>query len=394
MKQQSNDNSELAYNKLIACLIQLYKEAPLYYYVLSNLDKRIDTSCPTMGVQLDTSKKLPKINLIYNPDFLVTLNNAQLGMVLEHEALHIIFKHLLRGEGYNRMIANIAMDLTINENIFNHKDKAGSLYIQACHKEAYPVLKGLNLSELTWESIYKLLLQDKNIQDIVKNHNWILGDGQSQNEGKSQVMGEIAVEGALKQAIKSLKGSHAGNVSGNVQRRIQELTQVKFNWKHYISMFAQNIITEKRQNTWKKYNRRLPIIVAGHKKEYKANLLVAIDNSGSTSNAYQDFINHICTISKIMNIDVIGCDAKVNFEYTFKDGKPPKDFTDNMSGGGTLFQPVFDYAIAKKKYNGIVYFTDGYNFDNSSLNTFKIPTLFAICNGGQFVKGYKNIKIE
>lgn len=376
---------KIASDNLTLAFFWLYKTVPYYYYLLHTLDRIQDKSIPTLGVGIDKKSKNPKIVLVYNPEFILSLTSEQLFAILQHEALHIVFEHLTRGESLEKHKANIAMDIVVNENIVNWKNLAGNLYSQFYSKESFDFTKTLDYSKVCFEEIYSKLPLQKSDNC---NHRW----DKLSSEQQKQV-NEI-IDRIIAKADKSIEGMDAGNISGAVRKLLDEKTAVIFNWKKQLSIFAQSIAQDTKLKTWKRINRKFPYIIAGNQKEYKANLLVVLDNSGSTMSVYPQFISHIAKISEYINIEVIGVDTRVNFEYTFKDGKIPDGFADLKSGGGTLFQPAFDYAKEKNKYNGIIYFTDGQNFDNGALNTFGAKTLFAICKGGKLMDGFRNIIIE
>lgn len=393
-----------AQEKLVTNMTGFYNVFPLYYYLLAPIDKKPLKSIQTMSVSCPKrADGYYDITLNYNPQFVLGLSNSQLCVVLHHESLHLSLKHLVRIGNRDKMLANMAADVVVNSAIPNLKGRVGDeMYNQLCVADKFPSLKGVNLREETFETVYEKLKDDPKAKEMSQQmkfeHIW--GDSSDGDNGESDsnsadanVQKEALFDAAIRQAVKDLEGKDAGDIPGELQRIIEELTVVKFNWKKYISIFAQRLAQEDKSNTWKRLNRRNPYLTPGHKKEYKPSLLVAVDNSGSTCNVYDEFMAHICLISKTIDIDVIGCDTRVNFEYSFANGKMPTNFSDKMSGGGTMFQPVFDYAKGKAKYDGIIYLTDGDNFDKC-INNFKIPTLFAICEGGHEVKGYKNISVK
>jgi predicted metal-dependent peptidase len=188
-------------------------------------------------------------------------------------------------------------------------------------------------------------------------------------------------------------GKDIGNLPADLRRSLEKLITVKTDWKHYLSIFAQTVAMEDKESTWKKCNRRFGLLAPGSRLQYRPKLLVVLDNSGSTYSVYDAFIAHICRISTYMDVTAIGVDTTVNFEFEFKKGKKPPTFEDIKSGGGTRFQPAFDYA-KKKHFDGIIYLTDGDNYDEGTLNTYHIPTIFALCPDGTKKPGRRNIVID
>lgn len=74
-----------------------------------------DTSIPTASVSFD--KKGGFLKFSFNPDFFKSIDNYKLKFVICHECLHIILNHGMRSIGLDRNIANIAMDVVINEHL-------------------------------------------------------------------------------------------------------------------------------------------------------------------------------------------------------------------------------------------------------------------------------------
>ena len=72
---------------------------------------------------------------------------------------------------------------------------------------------------------------------------------------------------------------------------------------------------------------------------------------------YQEFFGQIRTLTSVADFHIVECDAIIQHEYDYR-GTP------NMTlhgGGGTLFEPVIDlFNKDKKKYDALIYFTDGY----------------------------------
>lgn len=85
---------------------------------------------------------------------------------------------------------------------------------------------------------------------------------------------------------------------------------------------------------------------------------MAIDTSGSVSMPeYREFFGQIRTLTASADFHVVECDARIAHEYDYH-GHPNETL---HGGGGTDFQPVIDLFIRdRKKYDALVYFTDGH----------------------------------
>jgi predicted metal-dependent peptidase len=89
-------------------------DEPFYGLFLLSLNKSWDERLPTAGVSLNGIN----FNLIINPTFWASLSELHKKGLLKHELLHIAFFHLTDyGHLYNKEVANIAMDLEINQYI-------------------------------------------------------------------------------------------------------------------------------------------------------------------------------------------------------------------------------------------------------------------------------------
>jgi predicted metal-dependent peptidase len=419
-----------ARDKVSEAIWKFFNNYRFYYYMLSSMARIEDSkNCPSMGVGFIRGS-IP--TLFYNPEWVSKRSDAEMMAVLNHECQHIGLQHLHRLGQRDRKISNLAMDVIVNSNI-PQLDELPEFRKMIVTADKFKELDGKNVRDMTWENIYDLIKPEidkkqKEFQDMIddalKNHDKWDNSGGEQGEpneecqecggsGKGedgekcekcdgtgkQVPGqemtpeqEAAVKGLLSEASKKL-GSHSpGNVPGAISRLIEKLQKVRFNWKQQLSLFSQTCAKEEVCSTWKKPSRRFGVFSPGKRKDFRPRLLGIVDNSGSVDKStYEAFISHMCKIADLCeDLDGVGVDTRVNFEFKFKRGETPKH-EDRISGGGTSFQPGFDYAKGKG-YDGIIYFTDGYA--SHDMDTYRIPTLFAICPHGVEVKGQRNIKID
>ena len=138
-----------------------------------------------------------------------------------------------------------------------------------------------------------------------------------------------------------------------------------------------------------KLNIRFPDIPAIKIKQKKS-LLCAIDTSASVSNqeltAFFTQIHHI--LKGGIDVTIVECDVDIKRIYQYKRGKKPK-----VSGrGGTSFEPVIKLLNEDGRYNGLVYFTDGYgSFSSKPLK----PCLWVITpRGDKNFKPFRGIVVH
>ena len=100
-------------NVLTVCKKMLFQE-PFYGSILVQLQKQISKEIPTACVGLNGAS----FKLLINLDFWNSLNPDQQKGLIKHELGHIIYFHLTDYSHLkNHEIANIAMDIFINQTI-------------------------------------------------------------------------------------------------------------------------------------------------------------------------------------------------------------------------------------------------------------------------------------
>ncbi|MBP5520432.1 MAG: hypothetical protein J6X84_07635 [Treponema sp.] len=154
-----------------------------------------------------------------------------------------------------------------------------------------------------------------------------------------------------------------GETGGNLQRTLLSDVDFSFDYRRALTKFRANIISAKRTLTRMKPSRRYGFSAMGSRYERKANILIAVDVSGSITdesfNRFYHAIKNFFFLGIIENIDLIFFD--VNLKNT-KAVKFSKNFNlKDISGrGGTNFQPPIDFFIENKAlYDGMIIFTDG-----------------------------------
>jgi predicted metal-dependent peptidase len=345
---------------------ELMLKEPYYGIFLIMLNKVWNKRVPTAGV----SKNGINYQLIINEDFWTSLSEEHMLGLLKHELLHIAFGHLTTYFKFsNRKLANVAMDMEINQYI--HKDwlPEGGIDIDN--------YADLNLERKAGCRYYYDKLQDlkdekdKNgtcgndpmdqLLDQIEN-----GDGPDHStweefENLSEAEQKLIekqlqklLSDAKEQTIKK-RGYVPGEIDGLIE--IEEITPAKFNWRGYIRRFtgiSTKVFTKKIR---RKENRRFSDN-PGLKIKMRQHMLLAIDTSGSVSNTeLMEFMNEINHIYKAgVDITIIQCDTRIRSIEPYKGGNE----IEVHGRGGTEFDPVLEYYNGNlKKYTSLVYFTDG-----------------------------------
>ena len=240
---------------------------------------------------------------------------------------------------------------------------------------------GTNSSNGTEEVAKELLDQFSSFDD---HSQWPDSGNEEEQEQLQQVIDDMLVM-AAEEVVKG-----QGRIPDEMAIQVSDILNKRksrpvANWRRYFRRYLGNEFTELIRKSKKRESKRFPD-AAGNRHQRKSRILVAVDTSGSVSMPeYREFFGQINTLMSSANIHVIECDMNIQHEYDYN-GKP----NDTLhGGGGTDFSPVIDYYLKeKKKYDALVYFTDG--FAEIPKNTPK-DTLWVISSNGYQIdrKRYK-----
>ena len=345
---------------------ELMLKEPYYGFFLIMLNKVWRKDLPTAGV----SKQNINYQLAINEEFWNSLSDDHKTGLLKHELLHIAFGHLVSfGSFSNKKLANVAMDMEINQyieaswlpeggiNIDDYTDiqldrKAGCRYY---YDQLLRLQDEKDKNGTSGDQEMDKLLDNIASGDIPDHSTWEEFEDMSEAEKKlidKQV--QKILQDAKEQTIKK-----RGNVPGEIEGLIvlDEVTKAKFDWKGYLRRFtgtSTKIFTKKIR---RKENHRYEDN-PGLKIKMKQHMLLAIDTSGSVSDTeLTEFMNEIHHIHKAgVDITIVQCDTSIRSIEAYKG----KNDLKVHGRGGTEFDPVLDYYNANlKKYTSLVYFTDG-----------------------------------
>jgi len=209
-----------------------------------------------------------------------------------------------------------------------------------------------NSQHITNDTIDQMMSGTDEFDD---HSNWPDDMTQEEQELIQQQIEDMLVFAAdeVEKACGDIPGEMIGKI--NILRNKKKPKPVA-DWKRYMRRYMGNEFSEFIRKSKKRESRRFPD-AAGNRHRRKSHILVAIDTSGSVSMPeYQEFFGQIKTLTAVADFHVVECDAIIQHEYDYR-GKP------NMvlhGGGGTSFQPPIDlFNQDKKKYDALIYFTDG-----------------------------------
>ncbi len=151
-----------------------------------------------------------------------------------------------------------------------------------------------------------------------------------------------------------------GNIPGDVVAQIMANVKVKVDYRKVLSGFRASVLSSKRQLTRLRPNRRSGFENMGSVRKFDTKLLVAVDVSGTISDAsiarFYSAINRMFKYG-MEHIDTVQFDYEMGEVRSFK--RKVKKVT-VVGRGGTSYQPIFDYIAEHTDYDGLIIFTDGY----------------------------------
>lgn len=381
---------------------------PFYGLFAIGVHKEFSERVPTACVAADP--KLLSFNLFVNPKFWESINdNVKVG-IIHHEMLHLAEFHLFVLHEYeDKELANIAMDMRINQYIpkQNQWDKMIQLdsfppfvfppFLSS--REYYDLLKNAQNQSPSLNGLLNAMKGGKNTpcwHDLWEQVGGGEGDGDGEWGEMSESLRELykaQIGHQLKEIYENYLNKNQGLVPGNLQEIIKNLyKEIKpiFNWSEIVRRFGSHSIISESKTSRSKLNPRYPDQPAIKIIDRKS-MLVGIDTSGSMpTTELSDFLAQVEFLSRMnIDIDLLQCDAAIRDVRTYKRGMDVQIF----GRGGTVFDPVIKLLNETKKYNGLVFFTDGagtrtiipkkpclWVISSNGLNDFKAPHYVAKIN--------------
>ena len=308
------------------------------------------------------------VSLFYNPQFVETLNAAELAGVLAHEVMHPALQHHTRRGDRDRVRWNMACDYAINP-----------ILLDAGLTLPKDVLIDNRFRGMSAERIYNLIEEDEKQQGSSRQPNGEQGSGSGKPENDSpkndtegeepavpstpggigQVLDapepeagagpsiaeqarewEIAVEQAETVA------KVAGKLPGGVVRALEASQAAKVDWRELLRRAWSDTIPA--DYSWTRPNRRhvwSGLYLPGITSEGVGEIAIAVDCSGSVSSRqlglFEAEIQSILAGQRPPLVHVLYFDAAVQKVETYQAGHPVS--LSPVGGGGTDFRPCFEW---------------------------------------------------
>jgi predicted metal-dependent peptidase len=311
------------------------------------------------------------VSIFYNPEFVESLNAAELAGVLAHEVMHPALQHHTRRGDRNHARWNMACDYAINPMLID----AGLVLPK-------DVLLDRRFSGMSAERIYNLIEEEKN-QDPTN------GTPQSQNEpagvappdekaqnsddadaegdptapstpggvgqvldapepgdGGGKTLGEQAREWQIAVEQAESVAKLAGKMPVGAIRTLESAQAARVDWRELLRRAWSETIPA--DYSWMRPNRRhvwAGLYLPGITSEGVGEIAIAVDCSGSVSarqlGLFEAEIRSILAEQRARLVHVLYFDAAVQKVETFQAGESISLIA--VGGGGTDFQPCFDW---------------------------------------------------
>ena len=406
--------------KIKKILIGFFHTDAILLNLASQFNFKPDPNQETIGVNILGRNPL----ITFNPNFILNTQYEYLECVLVHTLFKILLRHCTTRLQEPRQIAALASNITIDELLYGNT--LNLIMGDSSLKELVPTAKSFKLPENDcFEEYFRQLfdrqskvneqikdiwdsMSDEEKQEAINNsHNTKSNSNSEQSENKDSEDTNSDSDGfkefndandgikdyfdpngtandgwgqndIMDQDIKNFVDKHKDSVrswgkhTGNCVEQILAANEPKISYKEIIRRFKKSVTCSKTETTRMKVNRRYDLLFTGNRTTMTTRLLIGIDESGSmsTEDLSEGFavINSIC---KHIDLDFVTFDTEIKqIDKKFKKAK--SQFT--CSGrGGTAPTCVFEYAKnSKKRYNGIIIFTDGEFYENIEEPPFKV----------------------
>lgn len=285
---------------------------------------------------------------------------------IKREILHIISAHLMRvkslSQSFNKTAVHMAMDMVVNDYL-EYVDR-DAVTVANVNERFGLMLKRFRTIEYYAKAIDKAMKEKPELFVPVDNTDTAVAmefDPQTSHDiwDESDSIDTDTMDQITERYINE---ASKGDMEGYVKSLIDtfQKTRRALPWYFYLKKLMGKVASGYKKTTMRR-NRRQPerLELSGSLRQHKANVWVALDMSGSITDA--EFMNALEQVLQIVHaynhrITVVECDNEVRRTYTMesvKDVKPRLDVR-----GSTAFFPVFSLAN-QNRVDLLVYFTDG-----------------------------------
>ena len=430
-------------------LINLMMEEPFFAHVLRGIAKIKTTKIPTAGVSASDGD----VKFWWNPEFLAGLKAQQVKGLLKHECYHLVFEHTTSRRHEPHIIWNYATDLAINSLIDQSELPEGGLI----PGKAFTALTAEQIEQMGQKAAdrynmvsakiasfprnkhsewyFAELMKDPDVKDAIesgekmggKSLGQALADGdvkidedgnlvdkdgnsvtlvpgtaddhdewgQLTDEQRELVNGKV--KQALENAVKECDAKNSwGSVGAEMRGKLREMISKEIPWQAVLKQFCGMTRRADRASSIRRINRKYAGIHPGVQRDYKANIAVYLDQSGSVSDSDLELLaGELTGLAKRVDFTLFNFDTSVDeaSERLLKQGRAVR--LERTRCGGTDFRCVQDHANKNaSRFDGYLVLTDGYAPNPGGANRLKRGWVIVPTGQLQFRKSNRDFLIQ
>ena len=375
-------NRQLSEEKIIsASLLRLRMRSP-FFATLALFARFIPT-------QRTATAATDGKDILFNPDYLLSLPTPQQDGLLLHEVLHAALLHVLRRGVRDKEVWNIAADIVVN----------GIIYQQGYFDLPSGGIRDEKLEHLSVEEIYELLQQqcshslsnpdllkgmgegmEGSAEDIDGNNSSQLQQLDSLSAAKKAEL-ESHWRNAMQQATVIARTTSQGTLPAGMARELGALDTAQLDWRSYLWRYLVKTPTDYTEFDRRFIGRGLYLETL---QGESVKVYVAVDTSGSIDDRllkmFLSEVRGILNSYPHLECELYYADADVYGAYELN---PDSTIPEPQGGGGTSFVPFFHKI--NNSWDGMttavcVYLTDGYGtFPDTPP---ELPVLWVVTPGG------------
>lgn len=392
--------------------VQLLLQEPFWGHISRRISKIETDTIPTAGVTVVDGD----LRMYYNPDFCQKLvddeGEKKIIGLLKHELCHLFYEHVTSRKRDPAIIHNYATDLAINSPKNIPKDELPSCGLFPGERPLKPDGTGADgpIPDLI-ASLEPNMASDfyfEKLREVWPEPEPCPVHGQGGNDGDNGNGGEDdedeggsgaghgsgheqctcsgigplgdhdgwdqisetdreLMRGKVKQVVKDAvkqcdKSNQWGTVSAELRGELRKLISDQVNWKALLRAFIGRSQRSDSMSTRKRRNRKYGLVHPGIKRNYTANIMVAVDMSGSVSDAELALLyGELNGLAKKATFTFVPFDSAVDTENIFVWKKGKKVPARRFRAGGTNFNAPVQYANEhKNEFDALLILTDGY----------------------------------
>lgn len=314
--------------------------------IMNNLSFHWDESIPT--AQTDG------LSISWNPYFFLALSKNMRLFVLVHEVWHCAYEHVSRFRGKDPLIANIAADIVINNDLIERGFKFDD--------EVIKILRDPEYSKMTFEQVYESLIKKHPPQTPQSNKHlerqMVEAGGSdvvvdTQDKSKAERMNKLI--GAY--TLSKMSNEH-GVIPGDIKTIIDDFLNPILPWETLLQNYFNDLSNS--DYSYRKPSRRysdviVPTLVSDGKLEV---INYYIDVSGSVTNGMiRRFNSEIAYIKETYEpelIHIVQFDSRITKADVLEDSDSFNSI-EIIGRGGTNLEPVYNHILKTEPKVSIIF---------------------------------------